>query len=93
MASSHGFLPLCGSKRANKFGLFDMHGNAWEWCLDRWDASGYRRRWEGITDRETFQMNEKFGDRSEDSHRVLRGGSVGGSADGCRSACRDGGRE
>jgi len=65
-----------------------MHGNVWEWCLDRWDEHAYRRRWDEITDRETYAMNEQFGGQDSNPSRVLRGGSFGFTADGCRSACR-----
>jgi formylglycine-generating enzyme required for sulfatase activity len=72
--------------------MYDMHGNVWEWCLDRWDAAAYRRRWDGITDREAFELTEQLGDRSANPTRVLRGGSFWFSANRCRSACRDGSR-
>jgi len=66
-----------------------MHGNVWEWCLDRWDEHAYRRRWDGIKDRETYELSEKFGHRDSNPCRVFRGGSYMYTAFRCRSAFRD----
>src|SRR5262249_32523510 len=53
-----------GRYPANPFGLFDMHGNIWEWCFDWADENSYKNS----TNRDP--RGPDHGDR-----RVLRGGS------------------
>jgi predicted Zn finger-like uncharacterized protein len=54
-----------GSYRANAFGIYDMHGNAWEWCAD-WYRSDY---YATLTERVLDPRGPTSGER-----RVLRGG-------------------
>ena len=65
-----------GSYLPNAWGLYDMHGNVWEWCLD-WFVDHLGT--DGVTDPE--------GPLSGAS-RVLRGGRWSGAASHCRSAYR-----
>ncbi len=64
---------------ANAFGLFDMHGNVWEWCEDFWHNS-YEK---APSDGSAWLSGE------DSSPRVLRGGSWGFYGSDCRSANRD----
>ena len=40
-ANCEGRTHAVGSLKANAFGLFDVHGNVWEWTLDGWDPTYY----------------------------------------------------
>ena len=64
-----------GSYKANAFGLYDMHGNVWEWCAD-WKAE-YPSGWA------TDPMGISLG-----KYRVLRGGSFDVNGLSARSSYR-----
>lgn len=77
--NSEGRLHPVAEKEPNPFGLYDVHGNVWEWCLDGWGASY------------TTSPQPVHGLRREpvgDGYRVVRGGGWRGDADSARSAYR-----
>ena len=65
-----------GLKKRNAWGLYDMHGNVWEWCQD----------WFGSYSSGT-QIDPQGPARG--TRRVFRGDAFDGSAIGCRSAFRN----
>ncbi len=69
---------------ANAFGLYDMHGNVWEWCLDDWHDN-----YEGApTDGKAWFDNKNDNFYQKEGRTVLRGGSWYVIPESCRSASR-----
>ncbi len=66
-----------GTRQPNPWGLFDMHGNVWEWCLDAWSGA-----YPGGTITNAVSA-------PQGSLRVARGGSWLYDPRFCRSANRD----
>ena len=71
------FAEACGQKKPNQFGLFDMHGNVYEWCSD-WHSANYYRE---------SPLKDPPGPQTG-VNRVLRGGSFTMPPAFCRSAGR-----
>jgi len=68
-----------GRKQPNSWGLYDMHGNVWEWVQDKWHKNYNDSPFDG-----------KAWEDGDGSLRVSRGGSWYCGAESCRSAGRFG---
>ena len=75
---SGGTVPV-GSLPANEWGLYEMHGNVWEWCLDTWHGS-----YEGAPSDGSARVEAAA------ANRVIRGGSWNDDARYVRAAYRNG---
>lgn len=71
-----------GSFQPNGWGMYDMHGNVWEWCEDYWHTN--------------YNGAPSYGSawlvRGSLNQRILRGGSWDFGAEFCRSADRQSNR-
>jgi formylglycine-generating enzyme required for sulfatase activity len=78
-SDGYAFTAPVGSFKPNAFGLYDTHGNAWQWCADRYGEQYYAKS----------AIDDPTGPDSGD-HRVLRGGSWINGPHNARSAIRNG---
>ncbi len=83
LADGDGGYHAVGLKKPNPWGLYDMHGNVAQWCIDQYSPTHYQEfagktpNWHDVVNWPTTQYG-----------RILRGGSWNSEAEDCRSAAR-----
>jgi formylglycine-generating enzyme required for sulfatase activity len=74
--NSGGHVHEVGKKEPNSVGLYDVSGNLWEWCLDRYTDNAYTGGQDGVS-------------VASSSHRVYRGGTWYNTPNNCSLGYRD----
>jgi len=79
IANSEQITHIVGQKQPNAFGLYDMHGNVWEWCWDWFEDKSYLYLENNILNPSGKEIGIE---------KCLRGGSWFNNAFNCRSTLR-----
>lgn len=86
---------VCGSYAPNRWGIYDMHGNVQEWCLD-WFQAAYRGGTVNVNPNDPMRAADGTAASTLSNQRVRRGGSFvlpafnSANANDCRASSRTG---